>query len=64
MKSSDIFAAGVVLRPFQLLDGRWAWVAVDFQDDSFDDDGEYVNPSNYFQEEKEDLIIKQEEENE
>lgn len=38
-----IYATGVYLMPAKVAD-KWQWIAVEFEDDSFDEDGDCYNP--------------------
>ena len=59
MLENTIVSNGVMLQPMKLEDGRWGWVAVSIEDDSFYD-GDCIE-NNYsiqtvFSESKEDLL--------
>ncbi len=42
--SKTIFTSGADLKPMQLKNGKWAWVVVSFEDDSYCE-GEVYNRS-------------------
>jgi hypothetical protein len=39
-----IYTTGAYLEPVQLSDGSWKWVVRNFENDTFDDNGDLVSP--------------------
>ena len=63
--TAGIYTTGAYLKPYKLENGLWAWVAMGFEDDSYEvGSGDLVNPSALHSKDIEHLLFEDEDEDE